>query len=147
MVDAGESASATVLREFGEETGVAQEEVLTALQHGQVIFQGHVVDPRETRHAWIETYAVHAHIRPELAATITLRETADAGVIGAAFWMRADKTNMASLYGDHKRLVRTALDIHRLFYWKRWFVDHAFFWMLLLACGALAIHLYDASFD
>lgn len=147
MVDVGESASVTVLREFGEETGVGQAEVLTALQHGQVIFRGHVLDPRETRHAWIETYAMHAHIRPELAATITLRETTDCGVVGAAFWMRVDKANMASLYGDHKRLVHTAVDIHRLYYWKQCLVDHALlFTGLLLACGVIAVCLYDASF-
>lgn len=148
MVDAGESASFTVRREFSEETGVVHSEILAALHRGQVIFQGHVLDPRETRHAWIETYAVHAHIPLKLAATVALHETSDVGVVEAAFWMRVDRANMTSLYGDHKRLVHTAINIHRLFYWKSYFVDFALFWMgLSLACAATAVYFYGASFD
>ena len=59
MVDAGESISQTLKREFGEEAlGSDPNKIATAsriLSNGNCIYQGYVDDPRNTDNSWMET--------------------------------------------------------------------------------------------
>ena len=110
MVDAGEVASDALAREMVEEVGAAFAVIAATMkQRGRVIFAGHVKDPRETRHAWIESYAVHLHVDEETAASIRLEDSLDADVIGKPVWMEASKSNVDAMYGDHARLLRLAI--------------------------------------
>jgi ADP-ribose pyrophosphatase YjhB (NUDIX family) len=110
MVDAGEVASDALAREMVEEAGAAFTAIAATMKRcGRVIFAGHVKDPRETRHAWIESYAVHLHIDEETANSIRLEDSLDVDVIGKPVWMEASKANVDAMYGDHARLLRLAI--------------------------------------
>eukprot|EP00055_Hartaetosiga_balthica_P005007 m.14003 g.14003 ORF g.14003 m.14003 type:complete len:336 (+) comp4240_c0_seq1:66-1073(+) len=72
MVDKGEQVSATLKREFGEEalnsmelSDKARANLLKDLddkfQHGVLVYQGYVDDPRNTDNAWMETTAILFH--------------------------------------------------------------------------------------
>ncbi|XP_071946495.1 ADP-ribose pyrophosphatase, mitochondrial-like isoform X2 [Antedon mediterranea] len=72
MVDAGDTVSATLKREFGEEamnsleaTGkekkALEKEVAKLFRHGIEVYRGYVDDPRNTDNAWMETVAVNFH--------------------------------------------------------------------------------------
>ncbi|XP_033126792.1 ADP-ribose pyrophosphatase, mitochondrial-like [Anneissia japonica] len=72
MVDAGDTISATLKREFGEEamnsleaTGkekkAIEKEVAKLFRHGIEVYRGYVDDPRNTDNSWMETVAVNFH--------------------------------------------------------------------------------------
>jgi ADP-ribose pyrophosphatase len=112
MVDAGETVSVTVRREFTEEAGNLEgeaAEMFTRLTdelfaNGEVVYRGYVDDPRNTDHAWMETTAFHFHCSPELGAMLPLGSGDDAADVA---WLDvdADEPRYANLYADHKKFV------------------------------------------
>ena len=117
MVDAGESVSQTVMREFKEEAGnfnfegnyaKAQrfEELYTALfAKGEVVYRGYVDDPRNTDNAWLETVAFHFHCDKELGEMLQLRAGDDAAQVT---WLDIDvgtEPRYRDLYASHRDWV------------------------------------------
>ena len=88
MVDAGETVSVTVKREFIEEAGNLQGERKAQFERladelfakEVVVYRGYVDDPRNTDHAWIETTAFHFHCNKELGSMLPL-ESGDDGTL------------------------------------------------------------------
>ena len=106
MVDAGESVSMTLRREFKEEVASkCNENVLDEIfKNGTVLYSGPTYgDPRTTDEAWIETYVVHYHIDNELAKKLTL--TPQEGENRKVEWISCNSQN---LYGDHKKFIKLA---------------------------------------
>lgn len=114
MVDAGESVSVTVRREFTEEAGNhlanpelhARFEQLTErlFSSGQVVYRGYVDDPRNTDNAWIETTAFHFHCDAEMGALLPLHAGDDAANV---IWLDVDNADERynNLYASHKQWV------------------------------------------
>jgi ADP-ribose pyrophosphatase len=90
MVDPGEHVSKTARRELLEETGVDLGDV-----EGEVVYEGYVVDPRNTDNSWMETTARRFLIEHTPDAT----EGDDAV---DARWF--DANNLAELEADMRRL-------------------------------------------
>ncbi|KAI6178869.1 Nudix hydrolase domain-containing protein [Aphelenchoides besseyi] len=63
MVDAGEEVSATLKREFTEETlnNVENKEIESLWKKGVQIYKGYVDDPRNTDNSWMETVVMNFH--------------------------------------------------------------------------------------
>ena len=120
MVEPGEPASRTAKRELFEETGVDLGQVPS-----RTIYEGYVDDPRNTKHAWIETTAalMIVHYTPEPRAD--MRETVDAQ------WFEFEdidslEAQTGQLYANHgemllhaiaaidsfNTLIRSAQDLH-----------------------------------
>ena len=109
MVDAGETVSTTVRREFVEEAvNISDEEERTmAMQlldklfaNGRLVYQGYVDDARNTDNAWMETAAFHFHCEGAVA-NLNLAAGDDAA---HAFWLdinTADAT-YAGMSENHK---------------------------------------------
>eukprot|EP00127_Corallochytrium_limacisporum_P007524 Clim_evm46s253 gene=Clim_evmTU46s253 len=115
MVEAGDTVSATLKKEFGEEALnslewdeerktklCAKVEEILSDGRGERIFAGYVDDPRNTDNAWMETVAVNFH--DEVGAAfdqITLHAGDDAGQVK---WVdiRAD----IALYASHANFIR-----------------------------------------
>jgi len=117
MVDYGETVSATVRREFKEETGnlsdPAQREVFerlvdTLFETGTIVYRGYVDDPRNTDNAWMETMAYHFHCSHELGGMLPLAAGDDAGDV---MWLDIDSANYKwqTLYASHKDIVQKAV--------------------------------------
>ena len=107
MVDAGESVSMTLRREFKEEVASkCNENVLDQIfKNGSVLYSGPTYgDPRTTDEAWIETYVVHYHIDDKLAKQLTL--TSQEGENRKVEWISCNSQN---LYGDHKKFIDLAI--------------------------------------
>ena len=113
MVDAGETVSVTVRREFTEEAGnltdphrrkqfdrLADE----LFASDTVVYKGYVDDPRNTDHAWMETTAFHFHCNAELGAMLPLASGDDAADV---MWLDidADDERYRNLYASHKQWV------------------------------------------
>ncbi len=112
MVDAGETVSVTVRREFEEEAGNVPPEkkaqfkklVEELFESGKVVFRGCVDDPRNTDNAWMETTAFHFHCSPTLGAMLPLAAGDDAANV---MWLDVDdaQPKYNNLYASHKELV------------------------------------------
>ena len=114
MVDAGETVSVTVKREFKEEAGnhlagaekVEFDRLVEELfQYGEPIYAGYVDDPRNTDNAWMETVAMHFHCSEELGRKLKLRGGDDAKY---ASWLDIDpvrEPRYAELYASHRDWV------------------------------------------
>ena len=98
MVDAGETVSQTVKREFMEEATSTERFSKLELERnkrlledlfasGQVVYRGYVDDPRNTDHAWMETTAFHFHCNAECARILKLEAGDDAA---AVMWLDVD---------------------------------------------------------
>eukprot|EP00325_Prymnesiales_sp_UTEX-LB-985_P002783 CAMPEP_0174705770 /NCGR_PEP_ID=MMETSP1094-20130205/8869_1 /TAXON_ID=156173 /ORGANISM="Chrysochromulina brevifilum, Strain UTEX LB 985" /LENGTH=1050 /DNA_ID=CAMNT_0015903971 /DNA_START=465 /DNA_END=3614 /DNA_ORIENTATION=+ len=116
MVDAGESVSQTVKREFMEEAGNVEDaadrrqfeaQIDELFATGQQIYRGYIDDPRNTDNAWTETTAFHFHCSEALGAKLQLRSGSDASNVQ---WLYIDSMGMQAddyrnLYGDHRALI------------------------------------------
>eukprot|EP00960_Hanusia_phi_P072150 767714-Hanusia_phi.AAC.1 len=118
MVEAGETVSLTLKREFGEEAmdlnGKSKAEADAIMQkiddmfaHGVEIYKGYVDDPRNTDNAWMETVAMNFHLDDSIAETITLQAGDDAGAVS---WM--DIVPDLKLYASHKSIIEEAAKMH-----------------------------------
>ncbi len=116
MVDFGEPVSATLSRELAEEAlgKEAQPAEVKALEHkfkdmfassGHEVYSGYVDDPRNTDNAWMETKAVHLHLKGD-DADINLMAGDDAGKVQ---WMELNGNNLKSMYASHGDFVGKAV--------------------------------------
>lgn len=121
MVDAGETVSLAVKREFIEEAGDIKDEkertqflqmIDDLFAGGRQVYRGYVDDPRHTDHAWIETTAFHFHCPPEIGDKLPLRAGDDAGQV---MWLDVSTSNpiYRELYGAHRALIDEAI-------WTAW---------------------------
>ena len=116
MVDAGESVSVTLKREFGEEAlnseskDKSEEErekiaahLETIFASGQDVYSGYVDDPRNTDNAWMETVAKNFHdATGESFGIFKLHAGDDAAAVA---WVAY--SDELCLYASHKELIRT----------------------------------------
>lgn len=117
MVDAGETVSVTLKREFGEEAlnsmGIPEKErkstekELSALfKHGYEVYRGYVDDPRNTDNSWMETIAVNFHDEKGKSVGKFNLEGGDDAT--AAHW--TDISSNLSLFASHEDFIhKTAL--------------------------------------
>ena len=121
MVDAGETVSTTVRREFAEEAGnhagKAQKARFDKLaeelfESGSIVYRGYVDDPRSTDHAWIETTAFHFHCSAELGAMLPLQSGGDSA---AVMWLDIDpnEPKYVHLHASHRVWVDSIRDKFR----------------------------------
>ncbi|MBI3633199.1 MAG: NUDIX domain-containing protein [Candidatus Vogelbacteria bacterium] len=101
MVDKGEDVSATLRREFKEETGVDID-----MSDAEEIYKGYVDDPRNTDNVWMETIAKHKHVSPEIVARMKPEAGDDAKAVK---WLPLTEENLNKLYASHGEMVRMAL--------------------------------------
>ena len=109
-----ETFTRTCQRELCEEAvdegaAAAAEAVKEALANGKVVYTGVVHDPRNTKHAWIETCVVHAHLDESVAAALKLRE-ANEEAKGVA-WLDVNEGTLRALYANHGAFVREAVQV------------------------------------
>jgi len=116
MVDAGETVSVTVRREFEEEAGSIAEperrqlfrglvdELFKSGKGGEIVYRGYVDDPRNTDNAWMESTVFHFHCRPQLGAMLPLKAGDDASDV---MWLNIDESDQRykKLYASHKDWV------------------------------------------
>lgn len=106
MVDAGECASATLRREFGEEAGgqltCEQMDEIFHPSKGVLIYKGYVDDPRNTDNAWMETMVMHFHVSDALGEAMTLDGGSDAV---HAEWIGVKDPCMKKLYASHTPFI------------------------------------------
>jgi ADP-ribose pyrophosphatase len=118
MVEPGDTVSATLRKEFGEEAmssltlppaerAEVEQSLATMFASGVELFRGYVDDPRNTDHAWLETVAVHYHLPDRVAAALTLRAGDDAAAVR---WI--DISPGLQLYASHRDFVRLAAARH-----------------------------------
>ncbi|XP_032899516.1 ADP-ribose pyrophosphatase, mitochondrial-like isoform X1 [Amblyraja radiata] len=112
MVDPGEKVSATLRREFGEETlnslGLPEAErqgmkelINFLFEAGEMVYQGYVDDPRNTDNAWMETVAMNYHDETgESVGKLSLQAGDDAGAVK---WMDIEKEQ--NLYASHTHFL------------------------------------------
>ncbi|EDQ86122.1 uncharacterized protein MONBRDRAFT_28618 [Monosiga brevicollis MX1] len=113
MVEAGDTVSVTLKKEFGEEAlnsleadEVARETLKAVVdrifQNGDEIYRGYVDDPRNTDNAWMETVAVNFHDKTGSAfGHFNLTAGDDAGSVA---WVKV--TPDMALYASHADFVR-----------------------------------------
>uniref|UniRef100_A0A182MB98 Nudix hydrolase domain-containing protein n=1 Tax=Anopheles culicifacies TaxID=139723 RepID=A0A182MB98_9DIPT len=112
MVDPGEKVSATLRREFLEETmdndaGEMAGEVEQFFAAGTEIYKGYVDDPRNTDCAWMETVAVNFH---DETGSVVGRFPLHAGDDAAKVrWM--DVGEEVKLYASHSNIVKRVVDM------------------------------------
>ena len=114
MVDAGESVSVTLRREFEEEAAKHNMDatVLDALfdpSNATEIYRGYVDDPRNTDNAWMETCAVHFHCDATVGSQLALEAGDDAVQVR---WLDVDDGCEAfrGLYANHREMVLKAVE-------------------------------------
>lgn len=112
MVDPGETVSATLRREFGEEalnlqssdparTARLRAQLDRLFQHGRTVYKGYVDDPRNTDQAWMETIVTNFHDETgDAAAALPLHAGDDAAAVR---WMPI--TPDLRLYASHRSFV------------------------------------------
>lgn len=107
MVDAGETVTETLRREFVEEALNSSAAAATAVKdflaadNGRIVYRGYVDDPRNTDNAWMETVACSFHDADGSAlADVRLEAGDDAGAVR---WM--DVTAAMQLYANHREMV------------------------------------------
>lgn len=118
MVEAGDTVSLTLKKEFGEEAlnsiemdKSSRENLKKNLDelftHGVELYKGYVDDPRNTDNAWMETVAVNFHDSGNNFDTFKLNAGDDAGAVS---WIIIDKN--IKLYANHKQLIEAVAKIN-----------------------------------
>jgi beta-phosphoglucomutase-like phosphatase (HAD superfamily)/nicotinic acid mononucleotide adenylyltransferase/ADP-ribose pyrophosphatase YjhB (NUDIX family) len=97
----------TISREIEEETSVPLDFRRDTIE----IHRGPVKDPRNRRHAWIESVALWKHLSPEMAARVHPEGKDDAS--RGFRWAPLEKIDLNQLYGSHGDLAAKVLE-----YWK-----------------------------
>ncbi|KAI6656860.1 Translation factor GUF1, mitochondrial [Oopsacas minuta] len=118
MVEAGDTVSATLKKEFGEEAmnsleasvdekkKIEQQISNLFKDQGLHIYAGYVDDPRNTDNAWMETVAVNFHDDTgEAFNRVKLQAGDDAG---AVTWIEINK--QLQLYASHVEFIRTVAE-------------------------------------
>lgn len=121
MVDAGESLSVALKREFNEEAvnnlkihhvERVKEEIDKAFANGIEMFKGYVDDPRNTDNAWIETSVVNFHDKNgDGLSHIPLTAGDDACRVK---WLSIDRP--LDLYASHVDFVRKVCEYHEAYF-------------------------------
>jgi len=116
MVDNGDTVSATLKKEFGEEAldsinglSAKAKQAIAAVFAGEgtPIYSGYVDDPRNTDDAWMETTAVNFHDPSgDLFQEVPLAAGDDAG---KAKWHRFSA--QTKLYANHKQFVEKTVEL------------------------------------
>lgn len=113
MVDANETVSTTLMREFMEEAlnflemddaerKSLQNSIKEFFTKGNEIYKGYVDDPRNTDHAWIETVAINFHDEDNnVVGKLALKAGDDARNVR---WMDINKD--INLYANHSEFVK-----------------------------------------
>ena len=111
MVDAGESVTNTLRREFHEEAGSSNtEELLTKVfAKSYLVYAGYANDFRDTDTAWIET-SCHIFF-PQDNCTKELTLKSQQGENTAASWMSLSDIDTIDFFAGHKRYLAKAKDI------------------------------------
>jgi ADP-ribose pyrophosphatase len=115
MVEAGDSISTTIRKEFGEEAmdsmGMTDDEkqimdktVKDLFRQEKEVYRGYVDDPRNTDNAWMETVAMHVHVTPEITNTFKLKAGDDAKKV-----MWKEYTQDIMLYASHAEFMNAAI--------------------------------------
>lgn len=118
MVDAGDTVSRTLKKEFGEEalnTNVmsakevkqTEAQVAKLFKKGDVLYKGYADDPRNTDNAWMETIAVNYHDKTGDFDHFKLCAGDDAGMVK---WCDIDQN--LELYGGHKFYISGAAKVN-----------------------------------
>ena len=119
MVDAGDTVSATLKKEFGEEalnsmamSAEERQKVTTALdslfKYGVTIYKGYVDDPRNTDNAWMETVAVNFHDDGTAFSSFKLSAGDDAGEV---YWIPIN--NGIKLYANHSEFIKATAEANK----------------------------------
>lgn len=113
MVEPGDTVSATLKKEFGEEAmnslSLSEEERQQLEQKldglfgkGTEVYKGYVDDPRNTDNSWMETVAVNFHDEDgSIFSKFELHAGDDAGAVQ---WMALDPT--VSIYANHLDFIK-----------------------------------------
>lgn len=111
MVDAGESVTHTLRREFHEEAGSSNtEELLTKVfAKSYLVYAGYANDFRDTDNAWIET-SCHIFF-PQDNCTKQLTLKPQQGENTAASWISLSDIDTIDFFAGHKRYLAKAKDI------------------------------------
>jgi len=129
MVEAGDTVSKTLAKEFDEEavrgskpSGMTDEdwekqvnEIAARVQplwnSGSVIYTGYVDDPRNTDNAWMETAAYHFHDSNDVLRSVTLNAGDDA--VGVK-WVNVKDViaDHFDMYASHKDLIKEMYSKH-----------------------------------
>eukprot|EP00128_Syssomonas_multiformis_P004838 Colp12_sorted_trinity150504_noHs@28530 len=111
MVEPGDTVSATLKKEFGEEaldSLSASDEEKAAIEaqleelfsHGIEVYRGYVDDPRNTDNAWMETVAVNFHDEGSIFDRFKLKAGDDASKVQ---WQDVDAS--IPLYASHADFI------------------------------------------
>ncbi|XP_077995525.1 ADP-ribose pyrophosphatase, mitochondrial-like [Glandiceps talaboti] len=113
MVDSGDTVSATLKREFGEEAmnsmeapdsekKVIEKAVSELFKCGREVYRGYVDDPRNTDNAWMETVAVNFHdMTGNSVGKFKLHAGDDAGDVQ---W--TDISSKLKLFASHEKFIQ-----------------------------------------
>lgn len=118
MVDPGDTVSATLKKEFGEEAMNSLEadpeekkkiekQINQLFTQGVEVYSGYVDDPRNTDNAWMETVAVNFHDDTgEVFGKIKLCAGDDAGDVG---WKELNSS--LALYASHTMFTKKVVEL------------------------------------
>jgi ADP-ribose pyrophosphatase len=118
MVDAGETVSTTLKREFTEEAQSFQGKELDDVQNklemlfatgGRIVYVGYVDDPRNTDNSWMETTCVHFHIEDPFLAEHMRLEAGDDASKARWLFVSDSEADFLHLYASHRDMVIRAI--------------------------------------
>lgn len=118
MVEAGDTVSLTLKKEFGEEAlnsiemdeekkNQVRKSLDELFKHGTTLYKGYVDDPRNTDNAWMETVAVNFHDDSKAFDSFKLHAGDDAGAVS---WIAINSG--IKLYANHKQFVEAATKVN-----------------------------------
>uniref|UniRef100_A0A7E4VEJ4 Nudix hydrolase domain-containing protein n=1 Tax=Panagrellus redivivus TaxID=6233 RepID=A0A7E4VEJ4_PANRE len=113
MVDAGETVSATLKREFTEEAlnNVSAEALEDLWKNGTTLYEGYVDDPRNTDNAWMETSVVNFHDREGVLEHVEFKAGDDATAVR---WVTLNRQKPENLYASHEDFINILMKHHNL---------------------------------